>query len=309
MGKIKTISESEINSLRAIKRLLTSYLENTAHESKPLAIAVFGPPGSGKSFTVKSIFKTLSGFAETLTQDSFIECNLSGYRDPENLSSVFDAARDMRLSGKIPVIFFDEFDCDLSGSKFFWLKQFLSPIQDGTFTSSFGSHPIGKSIFVFAGGICSTFSKFQSELEKSYNAGEKPSHKGRDFLSRLKGHIDVDGITPMDDNDLPVDTAPENYFNSADFRRYTFRRSIILRELLKEHAGTVFSGNDEARISDSVIRAFLSEPGYKHGVRSMEAIIRMSSIDRRFSAECLPRKAQLLMHASDRFCTATPGSH
>jgi hypothetical protein len=253
----------------------------------------------------------LGGLPGALTKESFIECNLSGYRDPESLSALFHAARDKGLSGEIPIIFFDEFDCELLGVQFFWLKHFLSPIQDDTFISATGSHPIGKAIFVFAGGICSTFSKFQAELEKIDKEGKKPLHKGSDFLSRLKGHIDVVGITPVDDSDRAVDSMPDDYFTKAALRFYTIRRAIILRELLRAHAPGILSedGTNEARISEAVVRALLDEPKYRHGVRSMEAVIRISSVDRRFSSESLPRGEQLQMHVSGRFCIAAPRAH
>ena len=54
--KLKTIDRMEIESYSAIQRLIREYLDNMKPEH-PLCIAVFGAPGSGKSFTVDEIEK------------------------------------------------------------------------------------------------------------------------------------------------------------------------------------------------------------------------------------------------------------
>ena len=42
-------------------------------------------------------------------------------RDPENLAHYFQLARNSVLRGKIPMLFFDEFDCTVGDFPFFWL--------------------------------------------------------------------------------------------------------------------------------------------------------------------------------------------
>ncbi|MBK8280227.1 MAG: hypothetical protein IPK94_09005 [Saprospiraceae bacterium] len=49
----KTYDHEEIESFRSFNKLIKEYLMGNA--SKPLSVAVFGPPGSGKSFGVKQI--------------------------------------------------------------------------------------------------------------------------------------------------------------------------------------------------------------------------------------------------------------
>ncbi len=302
IGKVKTISSREIDALRSIRRLLNSYLSSDAVGHKPLAIAVFGPPGTGKSFTVKSIFETLQGRAADLIKESFIECNLSGLSSASDLATFFHRARDKRLIGKVPVIFFDEFDCTIADRPLYWLQFFLSPIQDGQFTANNESHPIGKAIFVFAGGIAPSFTEFASL------ASGTSGSKGTDFLSRLQGHIDVEGIMP----NAPElrDSPAAAYFENDDLRVFALRRAILLRELLMLHAADSISHAGRvkrAEISEAVVRAFLSEPNFRHGVRSLEAIIRMSSVagHPHFNSEQLPTAEQLSMHVSKRFHETT----
>lgn len=300
LGKIKSFSKDEIESLRAIRRLANSYITEEHRGKTPLALAVFGPPGAGKGFSIKSIFETFKSQAKDAIKNSFIECNLSGLNDPGEITPFFQKARDLRLKGKIPVLFFDEFDCSVKGRDLYWLKYFLAPLQDGTFTSGHTTHPIGKSIFVFAGGINPCFQKFME------SAAAKDEAKGNDFLSRLQGHIDVEGLWPLNDERSPKELEPENLFEDREFRKFAMKRAIILRDLLKQRAPNIFrdcDGTKVAQIDDSVAEAFLCEPDYRHGVRSMEAVIRMSTLDdkRRFTPDCLPTAKQLEMHVSNNF--------
>ncbi len=304
IGKIKTISSREIESLRAIRRLIHSYLVENDGAPTPLGLAVFGQPGTGKSFTVKSVFKTLQGSVKELVEGSFIECNLSGFSDPEDLSIYFQTARDLRLAGKVPVLFFDEFDCSVDRNEFYWLKHFLAPLQDGVFTSGHMTHPIGKSIFVFAGSVSSTFNEFG---EKFLNGDSNFVHsKGRDFLSRLQGHIDIGGLWPIHSDGSTKEIPESGIFADREFRKFIMRRAILLREILRMRAPSIFQaggGTEMADIDEKVVEAFLHEEKYLHGIRSIEAVIRMSSISgaRRFTPECLPTKEQLQMHVSPEF--------
>jgi len=93
-------------------------------------------------------------------------------------------------------VFFDEFDSPFEG-KLGWLKYFLSPMQDGTFRDGESVHPIGKSIFVFAGGINSTFAAFsQDGLKGQEKEQEFKNAKVPDFISRLCGYVNILGPRP-----------------------------------------------------------------------------------------------------------------
>jgi hypothetical protein len=70
LDKLFSIDRSEMESLRTLERLLTNY-RNDRKATKPLSIAAFGQPGSGKSFGVKQL-------ANSLFDDSvLLEFNLS----------------------------------------------------------------------------------------------------------------------------------------------------------------------------------------------------------------------------------------
>jgi len=56
---LKTYDRSEIESFRSIKNLIWEYL-NASHVKRPLSIAVFGAPGSGKSFGVTEVAESVA---------------------------------------------------------------------------------------------------------------------------------------------------------------------------------------------------------------------------------------------------------
>jgi hypothetical protein len=121
--------------------------------------------------------------------------------------------------------------------------------------------------------------------------------KGPDFLSRLQAHIDIMGLDPP---------AAEVAGLSPDARDevrkpYTMRKAILLRGLLEQWLPRIFWMGDDGKTADidpDLVKKFLFEWDYKHGVRSMEAIIRMSALPtgRHYSVHCLPPLAQLSMH-------------
>ena len=100
--------------------------------------------------------------------------------------------RDIGLSGKIPLVFWDEFDTSLEETPLGWLRYFLAPMQDGKFQEGQINHPIGRAIFVFAGGTSSSMAEFDKGTEENFK-----SAKGPDFVSRLKGYINVLGPNPV----------------------------------------------------------------------------------------------------------------
>ena len=268
---LRTYDRSEIESFRGIKNLISEYLDSPGI-SRPLSIAVFGAPGSGKSFGVTEVAESVApGKLKTL------EFNLSQFNSNEDLVGAFHKVRDVALEGKIPMVFFDEFDSEF-GSKLGWLKFFLAPMQDGKFRDGEAIHPIGRAIFVFAGGTCCSFSEFARENGDEFFKGAK----GPDFLSRLRGYVNIKGPNPV----------------SPDDRLFMVRRAVFLRFLLYKNAKNIFDSHKVCHIDPGVLRAMIKVPMFKHGVRSLLAIIEMSILSGRKSYEqaALPSPEQLKLH-------------
>lgn len=282
-GNLQTVDRTEIESYRSIKNLMCEYI-STKNAPRPLSIAVFGTPGSGKSFGITEIANSI---APELTEK--LDFNLSQFRSPIELISAFHKMRDFTLKGKIPLVFFDEFDSDFEG-KLGWLKYFLAPMQDGIFRDGDAVHPIGKAIFVFAGGTSSTFKQFIGEDiieedEKKKFSVEFKEAKGPDFTSRLRGYVNILGPNQTDEKD----------------QLFIIRRAMLLRSLVERKVPHLINDDGEAQIDNGVLRALLKIKRYKHESRSMEAILEMSMLTnaKTWEQSDLPTKEQLKLHVDE----------
>lgn len=283
-GKLKTVDRTEIESYRSIKNLMWEYI-STKNAVRPLSIAVFGTPGSGKSYGVTEVAAAIA--PELIRKLNY---NLSQFRTPIDLIKAFHKARDFSLEGKIPLIVFDEFDSAFEG-KLGWLKYFLAPMQDGVFREEDSVHPIGKAIFVFAGGTSSTFNEFcgetiNDENEQKQFLTEFKSAKGPDFVSRLRGYVNILGPNQSDEKWDQL---------------FIIRRAMLLRSLIERKVPHLINDRGEAQINNGVLRALLKVPRYKHESRSMEAILEMSMLAhaKKWEQSHLPSKEQLKLHVDE----------
>lgn len=282
IGFLTTVDRHEIESLRSIQSLMREYCRHRQQE--PLSIAVFGPPGSGKSFGVEQVARSIeSEPVETLT------FNLSQFDDPGKLLGALHQVRDVGLSGKLPLVFWDEFDSALDGQALGWLRYFLAPMQDGVFQEGQLSHPIGRSIFVFAGGTCATMDEFTNSLATQER---RKSAKLPDFVSRLRGFLNVLGPNP-----------PAQEEGTDPY--YIIRRAILIRSMLERQARHLFKqidGIKQLQIDNGVLQALLQTRCYKHGVRSIKSILSMSQLAgmKSFQRSSLPAESQLDLHVEGR---------
>ncbi len=271
IGKWKSADRHEIEGVRSVKNAIREYLES--RDTKPLAVAVFGPPGSGKSFAVKQVATDLGiGEADMLT------FNLSQCESPAELAAAFQQIQDLRLQGRVPLVFWDEFDTHCEGRRLGWLRYFLAPIQDAQFLDRGRLHPTGGGIYVFAGGTCSKFEQFAIVASDEERTAKKP-----DFISRLRASIDIRG--PNGDP----------YLSEDDL--HVIRRASLLHSLLKK-CHPHLEKKDKFLIGEGVLNAFLHTVRYRHGARSMETIISMCRLKgkKAFEQSSLPPAPLLDMH-------------
>lgn len=311
-GSLNLIERDEIESLRSIANLLRLHRRQSGERLAqdkvpgPISIAVFGAPGTGKSFAVKQL-ATEVGSEEELPRLEFNVAQFSGMND---LNDALREVKDKIDLGKqkylaTPLVFFDEFDCALGDVELGWLKYFLSPMQDGKVKVRRGHQgyqqeyqqekyeDIGPAIFVFAGGLHYKFGSFDPRTDSAYdnqrNSEEYQSRlkrfagqKGPDFISRLRGHIDI----------LPINDLPGH--SKHFIRRAMQLRSFLVKNTLVEAKGP---RAEEAKIDTAVVYALLTTDLFYHGVRSMQAIVEMCTpIHGRIEIASLPSRVQLGMH-------------
>jgi hypothetical protein len=286
-GKLTTYDPSEIENYRTVKRLVREYLEAGVID-RPLSIGVFGKPGSGKSFGVKEVVSSLlPGNTPVWT------FNLSEFQTVAELARTFHIIHDLTRDGSMPLIFFDEFDCSLNGEMCGWLKYFLAPMQDGKFNDGSDIHPIGRAIFVFAGGTKSSYEAF-AEQEFDTDPGQKfIKAKGPDFLSRLRGYVNIMGVDPAHDKDF-----------ICIIRRATILRGNILTraKTLGKQSHWLVNEKKEIAIEDAVLHTLLKIPSYKNGARSLSAIVESCelSLSKGLTKASLPPMHILSMHVDTK---------
>ena len=286
VGAWTSVDRTEIESLRSVRNILAEYVQQELRGSRggvPLPMAVFGPPGAGKTFAVRQMTTVLDpGHIARLEYD------ISQMDSVADLHKAFHEIRDVALSGDLALVFWDEFDTTLDRQPLGWLRHFLSPMAEGRFHDGAGFHPLGPAIHVFAGGTAESFEDFIGfRDERAERAAKKP-----DFISRLRGYVDVTGPNRQGPHDVAT----------------PLRRALILRSLIASRAPQmlVHEGHAEPRlqIDDGVLRALLEIHEYIHGARSMEAILQMSSLagKPRFERSSLPARQQLALHVdADEF--------
>lgn len=271
MGAWASVDRTEIESVRSVRNIVTEYLAQ-ARKTRPLNLAVFGPPGAGKSFAIKQMAKEWSAGGIPIAT---LEFNLSQFGGEADLAAALQRVRDAAVEQTLPLVFWDEFDSTTEGRELGWLVRFLAPMQDGSFVEDGVTRPIGPAIFVFAGGTHATMASFKARAIEFRGA------KATDFVSRLRGFVDVLGPNPA----------------GPDDRTYVLRRALLLRALLRGRAPRMFTGG-RLHIDPGVLRALLGVPAYLHGSRSMESVIDMSALagSLRYERSALPAPHQLDLH-------------
>ena len=189
-------------------------------------------------------------------------------------------------------------------------------MQDGRFQHDDQMLGIGKAIFVFAGGIASTHKEFSSAKFWAKRNGGRPgsdiftASKGPDFHSRLRGFLDILGPNPkLLRGDPKADEGTKrrfDRFSSEDFS-FVVRRAVLIRQFIermqRDLSVPLLDVEDAADMDKDLLDALLLTDSYKHGVRSLQAIFEMSSIqgERALAKTALPSKGQYSMHVDPSF--------
>jgi hypothetical protein len=278
LGKVTLFDRNEIENVKNIRKQV-DFFDRYDDGKKPLNIAVFGPPGAGKSFIVKALANAM--FEGRTTRPSFLTFNLSQFRDETELSGAFHTIRDEVLRGKLPIVFWDEFDSD----DYKWLKSLIAPMQDGEFQEGKEVHPIGKCIFVFAGGMTYTMRHFCDKMDGE----EYIVKKGPDFQSRINCSLDVFGP-----NRKPCqDSGTQKWMREGEEKDICFsvRRALFIRSILGSDDRTL-------NIDKQLLRVLIEVSSYKNGSRGLERLLRNLAVhsDRKIEQSDLPSKEIIQMN-------------
>jgi hypothetical protein len=278
--KLFTIDRIEIEHLRNVRKLISQYIMEAT--SKPFNFAVFGPSGAGKSFTVRQLAYSLYKIKDFGKHAVFITFNLSQCRDERELIGAFHRVSDTVLKGKLPFVYWEEFDC----SNLKWLRYFLTPMKHGEFQAGRDIHPLGKCIFIFAGSSVPEIQYFEPANPEEFDGEETPgtdkvtrkkmkikrrkyeefkANKGMDFKSRLHAYMNVQGPNRK----LLYDSDQDDWKKEdpADLL-YPVRRALYMRTCWG------IEPDEKLKMDPGLVMAFLKTSYYKHGARSLSHILK-----------------------------------
>ena len=169
-------------------------------------------------------------------------------------------------------------------------------MQDGAFQEGQITHPVGKCIFVFAGGTSynmSSFGKFNNaDAENDFIL-----KKGPDFISRLNGFINILGPnkrqlfnTAYKDEDDKWKDDPTD-LTYPDKKGYFYYRIASLKK-----------DDFPFKMDWGLLNAFIKVDRYKHGSRSMANLlndIRQNNPRNLLLRSWLPSKSTLDLYFKD----------
>jgi hypothetical protein len=265
VGALRTTDSVEIEPVVTLQGVMDSYVSKETYK-RPLCIGVFGPPGSGKSFAVEQVASVISKKYDNNPFEIF-QFNLTQFAGPEEINSAIDLVRASVAKGKIPITFWDEFDCRYDGYEFGYLRYFLPSMQDGvTYIHGIPRH-IGRAIFVFAGGVKSSWEDMLALLEQPDLDASNfiKTLKVPDFMSRLRVVLDIEGISIPES--LLRDSATTE--DLEELRRILLKRAFIIAHQMNTHWKKA-----ARKTSGLLLRLLIAE--YKFGARSIEAVIEAS---------------------------------
>ncbi|MGC8736189.1 MAG: ATPase [Dissulfurimicrobium sp.] len=265
VGALRTTDPVEIEPVMALQRVMDSYVTKE-HVKRPLCVGVFGPPGSGKSFAVEEVARVISKRFDR-NPFEFFQFNLTQFSGPEEINSAIDLVRASVAKGRIPITFWDEFDCRYDGFEFGYLRYFLPSMQDGvTYVNGIPRH-IGRSIFVFAGGVKESWDDMTALLQQPSDQIDRmvKALKIPDFMSRLRVVLDIEGIK-IPEELLRDSTSGEDL---ETLRMILLKRAFIIAHQMDNHWPKA-----ARKTSGLLLRLLIAR--YKFGARSIEAVIESS---------------------------------
>ncbi|MBC8318320.1 MAG: ATPase [Desulfobulbaceae bacterium] len=267
VGHLRTTDPAEIGPVLVLQTVMDSYVSKETFQ-RPLCLGVFGPPGSGKSFAVKEVARVVGRKFDDDPFD-FFEFNLTQFAQPDEINSAIDLIRASVAKGKVPITFWDEFDCRYDGHEFGYLRYFLPSMQDGVTYVHGIPYYIGRAIFVFAGGVKSSWEGMEEMLTKAtpQELQLAKTLKIPDFMSRLRVVLDIDGIDIEDE--LLRDSASQ--IELEELRRILLKRAFIIAHQMDTHWKKT-----ARKTSGLLLRLLIAQ--YKFGARSIEAVIEASRV-------------------------------
>jgi hypothetical protein len=246
---------------------------NSPEKGSVFNFALFGSPGSGKTFLAREIARLIDLKGAIFSVDEF---NLSQFTEPAQLTRALEAIASKSVGSKVPLVLWDEFDSVIDGQRGGWLARFLMPMQDAHFFDGQQKRPIGTAVFAFIGGTFPTAEEFRAWACTTTKQDGPPSEavllKARDFHSRLYTALDMPSIVEKDESACAHSGPGYQIFRTDWMNSYAkLARAVLLREFFRSNSRigkTVFL----LSVKDDLCRFLLAIP-LRHGARSLQRIV------------------------------------
>jgi len=131
---------------------------------------------------------------------------------------------------------------------------------------------------------------------------DKIKYKNIDAWHTYAARVHLLDISSVD----PLSFHEELFGLQEDDDSWLFRRACSLRNAFERQAGHLLNKDDELQISNETLFSFLTLEKFSHGQRSIDSLVRMSSLYGRAVADgsVNPTAAQVRLHAEDDFFRA-----
>jgi len=173
-----TVNTVHRNEICRLARDISKYAEDSTRH-RPLSFIINAPPGTGKSFFVESLAKSMEQL-----NDHYVLFNMANMRTIEDLAPAVDTARNMRVRNLLPILFLDEFDADAK-----LLPILLPLLWDGVLWIRGTPLRLGKCVIALAGSD----QAIVDEMEKTTIVSDQISGNWSK-LPDLRSRLSVKGI-------------------------------------------------------------------------------------------------------------------
>lgn len=289
-GDLVSVERAEQERLEAVIDIIEERIASNA--TTPTCIGVFGPVGSGKTFTATNL-------ADHIGRDrDYTKFTFDGRSTKEEqFLAACHAIRDAAATGSLPMVIFENFGAVLEPENPM-LNAFMTLVASGTFIDAGNERNLGHAVLFFSMDqeitdsdsaptpVATEFALRRrpttpsaAEWNKMYGADESP------LLDSLHGVINILG---------PNSTGKED-------RMFHIRRALMLRHIItRTHPHMLV--NNTLNFDDAVLHALLLTPRFKQGLRSLAKIISTSRLSARtkFAISALPPEEQIQLHVDGR---------
>ena len=237
-----TLDNDHIKQINSLISAIEKYIEDSSQQ-RPLNFMMLASPGAGKSHFIKCVASQLN--RKNIRAITF---NMAGMQTNEDLIAPLDAARNIKVEDRLPLLFLDEFD-SLPGN----FALLLPLLWDGGLSLGQRDLKLGKVIIVMAGSdpsLPSTMDIARSmRTDSSASTGHNP--KLVDLFSRING-----GVVRI----------PSFYDTAHGIDRRTDKVCIAI-ELLKQRFGRKLK-----EVPLALLR-FIARVDFRYDVRSIAHLI------------------------------------